>query len=240
MSSLALIVGDLWAFPAALAKGERQRTIEKQALNFARSLIRVAFASGVASVLYKGQHYYNVQRKFTIPVLRLAMTAARIPLSIEPIALAINIGLIASSASIFRKGIYSIWLMIQIFNPMGMKKPRPFFSAVISKDTLKIDPYSILANFALNYIPEAQLGTGFYLTIFGISQLASFSFARVNFQEAPTELALKGVMHIVIGLDCLGMYEKNSEHLEQGENKKTTWIYQIAEKVSPGLVWLTT
>jgi hypothetical protein len=232
MSSIALIVGDLWAFPAAWAKGESLRSIKMKALNFARSLIRVAFAGGVVFVFYKGQYYYDGQRKFTIPVSRLAMTVARIPLSIEPIALAINAGLIASSASIFRKGIYSIWLVAQIFNPMGVKKPRPFFSATISKDTLKIDPYSILANFALNFVPEA----------FGISQLATFSFARLSFQEAPTELVLKGIMHIVIGLDCLGMYERNSKHLEQGqgENKKTTWIYKIAEKVSPGLVWLTT
>ncbi len=239
--TVVLFAKDLCAFPVAWVSGTGYREVKETALNFIRSAIRVAFAGGMIFAFYKGQYYYDKQRKFVIPVTMLSMTAARIPISVEPISVIINAYLIATSQSILRTGVYVCWLLAQLFTPVSFTGPRPFFSAAIKRDTsLKIDPYTIVAHLILNKVPEAQLGMGLYLSVFGISQLAAFTIARWNFKETPTELALKGILHLVIGLDCLGKYEKYSKSLEMGDEKKKSLIYKVADRASPWLAWVAT
>ncbi|HEY5236222.1 MAG TPA: hypothetical protein VIJ14_08600, partial [Rhabdochlamydiaceae bacterium] len=62
---------------------------------------------------------------------------------------------------------------------------------------------------------------------------------RWNLVDAPTTLALKGIVHIAFGLCWLGAYEKYNRGLEAGAKNKT-YLYQAADWAAPQLTWLVT
>jgi len=234
--TLALFAKDITAFPIAWFSGVEHAEIKIKAHHFLRSAARVAFAGGIIFSLYKGR---EIGRKFTIPVLRFSIGLARLSCSVEPLALITNIYLIKTTESALRIFVYCLWLAAQT---LGSFRPtKTLFSATVRRDSLKVDPYLILANLALNKIPEAQLGTGLYLLIFGIFQLSAFTSARWNMEEAPTDWALKGILHLIIGLDCLGNFERYSRALEEDEEaKKNTFFYKAAAQLGPVATWVAT
>jgi hypothetical protein len=240
--AVMIFVRDLAAFPVAWISGESYQEVRTKALNFIRTAIRVGVACGLIYEIYKGQYHYELQRRVVIPVApRLEMTLAGLPVTLAPVTLLINGALIAVASSNLRIGVYGTWALLQIFNPKNFQQARPMFSAAIIKETLRLDAYTILVNLALNILPEVQLGPGIYWSSFGIFQLAAFTFDRLNnAMDTPTELALKGIVHLMMGFECIGMYEKYNRQLEVTDNKKNTFIYKVADKLSPLLAWVAT
>lgn len=234
--TLALFAKDLTAFPVAWFSGAEYRDMRVKAHHFLRSTARVAFAGGIIFALYKGRQMGN---KVTIPVIRFSIGLARVSYSVEPLALITNVYLILTAQSILRIFVYSLWLVGQVVN--SFKLTQTFFSVAIRRDSLKVDPCLILANLALNKVPEAQMGTGLYLLMLGIFQLSAFTSARWNMQQAPTDWALKGILHVMIGLDCLGHFEKYSRGLEREEAaRKNTFFDKAAARLEPVATWIAT
>lgn len=233
--TLALFAKDLTAFPVAWFSGGDPE-IRVKAHNFLRSAARVAFAGGIIFSLYKGR---QMGRKLTIPVVRFSIGLARVAYTLEPFAMITNLYLIKTAESILRIFVYSVWLVVQVFSSLGPTKV--LFAATVRRDSLKVDPYLVLANLVLNKLPEAQLGVGLYLLIFGVFQLYVFTSARWNMQEAPTDWALKGILHLIIGLDCLGNFEKYSRDLEDNEvARKNTFFDKAAAGLEPVATWFAT
>lgn len=234
--TLALFAKDLTAFPVAWFSGAEYRDIKVKAHHFLRSTARVAFAGGIIFALYKGR---QMGSKVTIPVLRFSIGLAYVAYTLEPFVLITNLYLIKSSESILRIFLYRLWLLVQVYS--SFRSTKVVFAARVRKDSLKVDPYLILANLALNKLPEAQLGIGLYLFMLGIFQLSVFTSARWNMQEAPTHWALKGILHVMIGLDCLGHFEKYSKGLEREEAaRKNTFFDKAAARLEPVATWIAT
>ncbi|HUD02139.1 MAG TPA: hypothetical protein VMR37_07410, partial [Rhabdochlamydiaceae bacterium] len=214
----------------------------EKARNFIQSALRVSFACGVIWALYKGQHFESL-RKINVPVILLAMKAATVSYSIEPISFLTNVYMIATAKSKLAVGAYVLVLGIfqciaQTLGQGKIKEPSRF-SVSLKRVALKFDPFSYLMNFALIKIPEARLGIGLYTVGFGVFQTYVYTTARWNLKESPTDLALKGILHIIFGLGWLGLYERHNRMLEEGDNKKGTLFYKAADRLAPALAWLT-
>jgi hypothetical protein len=234
MTTLTLFAKDLSSFPIAWVSGA-DPDIRQKARDFLRSTMRIAFTGSVIFALYKGQ---ALQQKLTIPTLRFSFAFVRLACSIEPLTLMTNGYLILTAESILRKSLYCLWMAGQIFGAFRLT-PR-FFSAAVRRETLRINPCLILSNLALNKIPEVQLGTGLYLFVVGAVQLSRFTSARWSMQEAPTDWALKGLLHMIFALDCLGHYDKYTRSLENNDARKNTFFYRVADKLEPVATWLAT
>ncbi|MBS0649105.1 MAG: hypothetical protein JSS10_07790 [Verrucomicrobia bacterium] len=233
MTTLTLFAKDLSAFPIAWISGADPE-IRQKARDFLRSAFRIAFAGSIVFALYKGQ---AMQRKLTIPVFRFSLTLARLTFSVEPLALISNAYLIKEALSTLRLYAYSLWMVGQIAS--ACKVTKRFFSATVQTGSMRIS-YIILAHFASNKLPESQLGIGLYLLVYGVFQLGAFTSARWSLQEAPTDWALKGILHVTIALEFLGHYEKYSRRLENTGEKKNTWLYGAADKCEPLATGLAT
>jgi hypothetical protein len=235
---------DMVAFPVTWFAGAEYSEMEEKARQFVHSTAKVMFACSIVWGLYKGQRC-EALRKLTIPVSLFTMRLGRFSFSLEPVSLLINLYLIKTAKSKLIVSTYcvaiGIWQCIaQIFNQWKTKASSVFFSASLHKAGLKIDPLSNLMRIALWKIPESRLGIGCFTAIFGIYQLHVYTSERWNLRDAPTDLALRGILHIVFGLCWLGAYENYNRRLERTKTEKDTYLYKTADWLAPHLAWIAT
>ncbi len=234
---------DMVAFPWAWATGTEYKDAEEKAHKFVYATTRVIFTCSVIWGLYRGQQC-EALRKLTVPVALFTLKVGRVTLSLEPISLLINLYLIKTSQSKWRVGGYcaavGVWQCIaQTFKQWTKEAPGIFFSATWQRGGLNIDPLSNLMRIALWKFPETRLGVGICATIFGMYQLNAYTTDRWNLVEAPTSLALKGIVHILFGLCWIAAFDNYNRRLEKGA-KKDTYFCKAADIAAPRLAWLAT
>jgi hypothetical protein len=203
----------------------------------------VAIACGIVWGLYKWQRC-EALRKFSVPVTLLTARVGRITLSLEPISLLINLYLIKTAESRWITGGYcaavGVWqCAMQTMRQWTIEGPS-VFSARVQKAAFKVDPLSYFMNIALWKVPETRLGISIFITIFGIIQLNAYTIERWNLRDAPTELALKGIWHVAIGLCWLALYENYHCGLENNHAREKTYLYRAADWAAPYLAWFAT
>lgn len=236
---MTALVKDIYAFPAAYYAGADYKEMEGKARDFLHAAFRVAIACGIVWGLYRAQRW-DVLRKLTVPVVLCSVKIGRIAFSIEPISMLINAYLITTAKSKWIVGTYcaalGVWQgIVQTFLQWKAEAPPIFFSATLKKAGILIDPMSNLMRIALWKIPESRLGIGFFTAGFGISQLKFYTIERWNYRDAPTDFALKGVLHVLFGLGWLGAYE----YYNQGPEKEKTYLYRAANWLAPHLAAAT-
>ncbi len=241
--SVLVFARDMVAFPAAWFAGSEYQEVKIKARDFLYSTGRVVFACAIVWGIYKGQHC-EALRNLTVPVILLTGRAGRIVVSLEPISLLVNLYLVSTARSRWITGGYcalaGIWqCFAQTLRQWTKEPPSVFFSATLQRAGLSIDPLSNLMRIALWKFPETRLGISLFVTIFGIYQLHAYTIDRWNLLDAPTSLALKGIVHIGFGLCWLGAYENYNRRLEKGA-KTETYLYKAAEWAAPHLSWLVT
>jgi hypothetical protein len=243
MAALGRLVRDMYAFPAACLAGTEYKEMEEKARDFLHSTARVAIACCLVWGLYKGQRW-DVLRKLTVPVALCAVKMGRVSFSIEPISMLINIYLIKTARSKWIVGTYcaalGVWQCIaQTFQQWKSEAPVIFFKASIRQAGILIDPLSNLMRIALWKIPESRLGIGCFTVTYGIRQLNFYTIERWNLRDAPTDHALKGILHILFGLGWIGAYEYYNQSLEKDGAKKETYLYRAANYFAPHLARAT-
>lgn len=241
--SVFVFARDMAAFPAAWFAGSDYDEVKEKARDFVYSSARVAIACGIIWGLFKGQQC-DTLREFKVPVPLFTAKMGRIIFSLEPISLLVNLYLVKTARSRWITGVYcavgAIWQCVaQTLRQWTKESPPVFFSATLQKAALKIDPLSHFMRIALWKLPETRLGIGLFTTIFGIYQLNVYTTERWNLRDAPTDLALKGVLHIIFGLCWFGAYENYNSRLEKGA-KTETYLYRAADWAAPHLAWLAT
>jgi hypothetical protein len=241
--SVLMFAKDLVAFPAAWFAGSEYKEVKVKARDFLYTTARVAFACSIIWGIYKGQHC-EALRKLTVPVILLTGRAGRVIVSLEPVSLLVNLYLVRTAHSKWIKGgccalVGILQCIAQTLRQWTNEPPSVFFSATLQRARLNIDPLTHLMGIATWKFPETRLGIGLFLTIFGIYQLHAYTIDRWNLIDAPTSLALKGIVHIGFGLCWLGAYEHYNRSLEKGA-KKETYLYKAADWAAPHLAWITT
>jgi hypothetical protein len=241
--SVFVFAKDMVSFPAAWIAGSEYKEVKIKARNFLYSTARVVIACGIVWGLFKGQHCEPL-RKLTVPVPLLTGRAGRLIVSLEPISLLVNLYLVSTATSRWDKGVccalVGIWqCTMQTLRQWTKEPPAVFFSATLQRARLNIDPLKYLMGITTWKFPETRLGIGLFLTIFGIYQLHAYTIDRWNLVDAPTSLALKGIVHIGFGLGWLGSYERYNRRLEK-EAKTETYLYKAADWAAPHLSWLVT
>jgi hypothetical protein len=234
---------DMVAFPTAWFTGTDYNEAKDKARAFIYSTTRVVIACGIVWGLYKGQRC-EALRKFSVPVALFTARVGRITFSLEPISLLINLYLIKTARSRWITGGYcaavGIWQCVVQTMRQWTKEDPSLFSARIQKAVLNIDPLSHLMRIALWKTPETRLGISIFTTIYGILQLNAYTIERWNLRDAPTELALKGVVHLAFGLCWFAAYENYNSRLENTHAKEATYLYRAANWAAPYLAWLAT
>jgi hypothetical protein len=241
--SVFVFARDMVAFPAAWFTGTDYNDAKLKARAFVYSTTRVVIACSIVWGLYKGQHC-EALRKFSVPVALFTARIGRIAFSLEPISLLINLYLIKTARSRWITGGYctavGIWQCVVQTMRQWTKEETSVFSARIQRAALNIDPLSHFMMISLWKMPETRLGISIFTTIFGIYQLNVYTTERWNLRDAPTELALKGVLHIAFGLCWFAAYENYNRWLENHHAKDKTYLHRAANWAAPHLAWLAT
>ncbi len=243
MRSVGLTVRDFIAFPAAVISGAEPAEVKEKALPFIHSTARIAFTAGIIWALYKGQ-YSEPLRNVNITAVVGTATIAYVTISLELISFLANIYLIKTARSKLAVGCYLSILMIfqsiaQTYNQWKTQPPI-FFAVSFRHVSMKIDIFSALMNFALVKVPEARLSIGLYTFFFGAYQMYVYTSKRWNLIEAPTNLALKGILHISFAIGWLAIYEKYRRDLAKSGLEKETYLYKAAQWMAPSLTRLVT
>ncbi|HEX2580328.1 MAG TPA: hypothetical protein VHK67_08020 [Rhabdochlamydiaceae bacterium] len=239
-------VRDMVTFPAVWFTGADYDEAREKARNFIYSTARVAIACGIVWGLFKAQ-YCEPLREVTVPVALFSARVGKVVFSLEPLSLLINFYLLKTAKSKWIAGGYSaavgVWQCFMQSMRQWTKAPSGFsavFSVTLQKAALKIDPLTNLMRIAVWKLPETRLGIGLFTTVFGGSQLNVYTIERWNLRDAPTALALKGIVHIAFGLCWIGLYEKYNHRLETTLEKESTYLFRAANWVAPHLAWIAT
>ena len=254
---------DIIAFPVACFAGENYKEIEEKARRFLYSTARVVFACGVVWALYKMMHNEGI-RNLVVPTGLCAIKLGPVVVPLEPISLlslfinlyavkeafdsvrkapswkeGVQIGLIKGATLI---GIVTkIWKCIAgIFHQWKSYVPSVFFSVILRRATLKIDPMTLLMTIGALQLPESRLGLSCFLLAHGVNQLYSFNVERWYLREVPTRRAFSGMVHVMMGLGWLMLYQNNNQRLERTQEVKGTYLYRAANWLAPHLAWLVT
>jgi|GEM_PF-1885641 len=244
--SVLVFAKDLVAFPTAWFSGEEYKDVKEKARDFIYSTSRVVIACGIVWGLYKGQQCEPL-RSLAVPVRFFSARVGKIIFSLEPLSLLINLFLIKMADSH-----RSQWIIGGCSGAMEVghcalqtmrrwtREESSFFSATMQRVVLKIDLLSHLMWIALWKLPESRLGIGLFTTIFGLYQMNVYTIERWNLRDAPTQWALKGIIHIAFGLYWIGAYERYNDELEKSRDKEATYLYRVATWASPHLAWIAT
>lgn len=254
---------DILAFPVACFSGADYKEIEEKARRFLYSAVRVAIACGVVWALYKMQRTEGI-RNLAVPTGLCTINMGPITVPLEPISLLslfINLYVVKEAIDSIRKaptwkegaqiglikGATLIGIVARIlksiagiFHQGKSHVPSVFFSVLLRRATLKIDPMTLIMTIGALQLPESRLGLGCFLLAHGVNQLYSFNLERWYLREAPTHRAFSGIVHVMMGLGWFVLYQQNNQRLERTKEVKDSYLYRAANWLAPPLAWLVT